>query len=94
MCLLSLTVIPLRAEPQHLLVLFSVPGRTCSTKGQIRNLLGFAGHAVSGSLLQILSSAIAAGKQPEGITKRNGHRSVPVKLFTQPSGGPDIVCGL
>lgn len=82
--------VPNRAEPQHLLVLFSVPGRTCSTKGQMRNLLSFTGHKVSGSLLQILSSAIAAGKQPEGITKRNGHRSVPVKLYLHSQVGGRI----
>lgn len=31
--------------------------------------------------LQILSSAVAAGKQPGGVTKANGHHSVPIKLY-------------
>ena len=37
--------------------------------------------------LQILSSAIAAGKQPEGVTKTNGHHSVPIKLYVHSQVG-------
>lgn len=76
MCLLSLTVIWHKADPQHLLILFSVPGQTCPTKGQIINLLGFAGHTVSGSHCKYLALPL----QQEN-SQRESQKQMGITLF-------------
>ena len=72
MCLLSLTVIWHKADPRHLLVLFSVPGQPCPTRGRIINLSGFASHMVSGSHCKYLALPLQQENSQRASQKQMG----------------------